>query len=163
MLSLVLAVVVLLAAGPARAGGDRPPGEVRPRVEYPAEAVRPRVEYHVRHTADLASHFESVLQADCPRFPSSKEWDAYVDSEVDRMVLLMAHLEQAWEEAKTTGDDDVRRAAKAPRHRINEARALVDKISKCAQMNGTELPVGAIWQRIQREVPRRQAEIALPR
>jgi hypothetical protein len=152
MLSLVLVVLALLAAGPARAAGDRPPEEVRPRVEY-----------HVRHTADLASHFESILQADCPRFPSSRQWNAYVDSEVDRMVLLMAHLEQAWEEAKTTGDDDVRRAAKAPRHRINEARALVDKISKCAQMNGTELPVAAIWQRIQREVPRRQAEIALPR
>jgi hypothetical protein len=103
------------------------------------------------------------MHGNCPRSGSLPAWNAYVDAEVDRMILLMAHVEQAWEEAKATGDDDVRRAGKAPRLRLAEARALVDKLSECAEANGSELPVASIWVRVQREVPRRQAEIALPR
>ena len=152
MVTLALALLVLLfLGGPARAAGDRPPAEVRPRVEH-----------HVRQASALADHFDSVMHAGCPRFGSPQKWNAYVDSEVDRVILLMAHVEQAWEEAKTTGDDDVRRAGKAPRGRLAEARGLMEKLSACAEANGSSLPVASIWQRIQSEVPRRQAEIALP-
>src|SRR5262249_32068730 len=79
-----------------------------------AEEARTRVEYHLREVNQLAAHFEGVLKTDCPRFDSSAEWKTYLDSEVERVVTLMAHLEQAWIEAKATGDDDVRREAKAP-------------------------------------------------
>jgi tetratricopeptide (TPR) repeat protein len=74
----------------------------------------------------------------------------------------LAHLEQAWVEAKATGDDDVRRDAKAPRKRVDQARALLDKLQGCASGNGAPISQQALWRRIEREIPQRQAEIALP-
>jgi hypothetical protein len=126
------------------------------------EEVRPRVEHHIKQVEDLAHHFESVMTSACPRFANAAEWDRYLDAEVERVVLLVAHVEQAWVEAKTTGDDDVRREAKAPRKRLEEARALLGKLSNCAADNGSSLNQMGLWRRIEREVPRRQAEIALP-
>jgi len=130
--------------------------------EAPAD-VRARVDYHVRQANELAEHFDDVIKNDCPHFGSSREWQAYLDDEVSRMVLMAAHVEQAWVEAKTTGDDDVRQAAKAPRKRLSAARPLLSKLQTCAEDNGATLSVASVWQRIDREVPRRQAEIALPR
>ena len=128
----------------------------------PAEEARARMEHHLREVNQLADHFESVLSGDCPRFESAGEWRVYLDGEIDRVVLLMAHLEQAWIEAKHTGDDDVRRDAKAPRRRVDQARALIDKLSGCAESNGAPLSQMAVWRRIERAVPQRQAQIALP-
>ena len=118
-----------------------------------AEEARTRVEYHLREVNQLATHFEGVLKTDCPRFDSSSEWTTYLDGEVERVVTLMAHLEQAWVEAKAT---------KAPRRRVDQARALLDKLQGCAEGNGSQISQGSLWRRIEREVPRRQAEIALP-
>ena len=126
------------------------------------EEARSRMEYHLREFNQLSEHFESLMQKDCPQFSSPGEWTAYLDTEVERVVTLVAHLEQAWIEAKSTGDDEVRRAAKAPRKRVDQARALLDKLQGCAQSNGAEISQGALWRRIEREVPRRQVEIALP-
>src|SRR5213593_1860837 len=125
--------------------------------------VRARVDYHVRQATELADHFDGVIRSDCPRFGNSGEWQAYVDDEISRMVLMAAHVEQAWVEAKTTGDDEVRQAAKAPRKRLGEARPLLNKLQTCAENNGATLSTASVWQRIDREIPRRQAEIALPR
>jgi hypothetical protein len=130
--------------------------------EAPAD-VRARVDYHVRQATELAEHFDDVIKSDCPRFGNSGEWQAYVDDEISRMVLMAAHVEQAWVEAKTTGDDEVRQAAKVPRKRLSGARPLLSKLQSCAEDNGATLSVASVWQRIDREVPRRQAEIALPR
>jgi hypothetical protein len=128
----------------------------------PPEVARARMEHHLAHVDRLAEHFEGVLGRECRRFESSGQWRAYLDDEIERAVLLLAHLEEAWVEAKHTGDDDVRRAAKAPRRRVDRALALVDKLSGCAEGNGVELSPGALWRRIEREVPRRQPEVALP-
>lgn len=150
-----LATVLLLgtlAAAPALA---REPRRV-------PEVARVRVEHHLREVSDLADHFESVMSGACPQFASPGEWRIYLDGEIDRVVLLMAHLEQAWIEAKHTDDDDVRRTAKAPRRRVEQARALLDKLSACADTNGAPLSQQAVWSRIESEVPQRQAEIALP-
>ena len=149
--SLLTALLMLALAGSAAAFGVKS-----------AEEVRPRVDHHLRHAATLAQHFQSVLNTECPRFASAAEWDRYLDGEVERVVLLMAHVEQAWVEAKTTGDDDVRRVAKAPRKRLEQARSLLGKFSGCADANGSSLNQLGLWRRIEREVPRRQAEIALP-
>lgn len=149
--SLLAALLTLAFAAPAAAAGVKSPEEVRPRVDH-----------HLRHVEDLAQHFESVLTTACPRFASPAEWQRYLDDEVQRVVLLMAHVEQAWLEAKTTGDDEVRRVAKAPRRRVEQARALLDKLSGCAGNNGASLNQISLWRRIEREVPQRQAEIALP-
>src|SRR5437016_4445063 len=100
--------------------------------------VRARVDYHVRHATELAEHFDDVIKRDCPRFSTSSEWQA-------------------------SGDDEVRQAAKAPRKRLSEARPLLSKLQTCAENNGATLSVASVWHRIDREVPRRQAEIALPR
>jgi hypothetical protein len=128
----------------------------------PAAEVMPRVEYHLRHIDDLAQHFEGVLRSPCQQFSTSQEWKTYFDGEVERVVLLWAHVEQAWVEAKQTGDDDVRRAAKAPRRRLEEARTLLDKLQKCASDNGASFSQMSVWKRIEREVPERQAEITQP-
>jgi hypothetical protein len=115
--------------------------------ERPADAAWPRVAHHLDEASRLASHFEGT----------------YLAGELQRVVLLVAHVEQAWVEAKTTDDDDVRRAAKAPRRRVQEARGLVDKLAGCAEANGTHLPVGALWRWVEQEVPRARGEITLPR
>ncbi len=149
-----LAAVLLLGTLIGPALGREP--------DRPVEQVRARMEHHLREVQQLADHFERVLARDCPSFATSEEWRAHLDGEIDRVVLLMAHLEQAWIEAKHTGDDEVRRAAKAPRKRVEQARALLDKLSACAADHGAPLSAGAVRRRIEREVPQRQAQIALP-
>src|SRR5262249_29168424 len=86
----------------------------------PAAEVLARVQYHVGEIDRLTQHFESIMTSPCPHFASSAEWDSYFDGEVDQVVTLVAHVEQAWREALQTGDDDVRRAAKAPGKRLKE-------------------------------------------
>jgi hypothetical protein len=153
MAALVVSVAILVLAvvSPAAAMDRRPSSEARARVEY-----------HVRAVNDIERHFREVLDAQCPRFPSTGEWEQYFDSEVDRVVLLVAHVEQAWAEAKMTGDDDVRRYAKEPRKRLDEARVLLDKLHTCAADNGSSFNDMTVWRRIEQDVRRRQAEIALP-
>jgi hypothetical protein len=152
-MSRLAAVVVALVALAAPAAA---------RDERPADEARARVEHHLQEIAPIIQHFRGVLERDCPRFATREEWNAYLDDEVERVVLLRAHLEQAWYEATRTGDDDVRRTAKAPRKRVEEARALLGKLRSCANGNGAALNELAVWQRIEREVPQRQQEIALP-
>jgi hypothetical protein len=149
--SLLATLLAVMVAVPALAAGVKSPEEVRPRVDY-----------HLRQIDDLSQHFETVMTSACPRFATPAEWKSYLDDEVERVVLLMAHVEQAWTEAKTTGDDDVRRVAKAPRKRLEQARTLLDKLSGCADENGASLNQLSLWRRIEREVPQRQADIALP-
>lgn len=128
----------------------------------PQEA-RARVEHHLRELAPIVQHFETVLAGECPRFSKRDEWRAWIDDEIERVVLLVAHLEQAWVEAKQAPDDETRRVAKAPRKNLDRARALVDKLQACAGENGTSFAPQAVWRRVEREVPQRQMEIALPR
>jgi hypothetical protein len=151
MRTLIPVLLGLAVTAPAWAAGTRSP-----------EAVRPRVDHHLRRVEDLTRHFETVLSTACPRFATLGDWDRYLDAEVQRLILLMAHVEQAWIEAKTTGDDGVRRVAKEPRKRLERARVLLDKLSTCADDNGSPLNHLALWRRIERDVPQRQAEIALP-
>jgi hypothetical protein len=128
----------------------------------PPEAARGRVEHHLRHVERLSGHFERLLNGGCPRFPSPAAWHAYVDTELEQVVLLAAHVEQAWAEAKRTGDDDVRRTAKAPRRQRDQARQLVDKLAACAEVNGAAFSPLALWRRVERDLPQRRMEIALP-
>src|SRR6059058_5056249 len=143
----LLLVLALVRLGIASAAGDRP-----------ADEARPRVAHHLRAAGEIAREFEDVLVGECPRFASAGEWDAYLDAKVDRVVTFVAHLDQAWAEAKRTGDKDVRRMAKTPRVNVDRARLLA-----CADGNGTSFVPGAVWGRIEREAERRQSEIALPR
>jgi hypothetical protein len=127
-----------------------------------AEEARSRVEHHLQQADQIAQHFAGVLKQDCQRFDRPDEWRTYIDGELDRAVLLMAHLEQAWVEAKHTPDKDVRRAAKAPRAQVARAQRLVTKLQACAGDNGATFDPAAAWRRVERDAPRRQAEIALP-
>ena len=124
--------------------------------------VRARVDHHLRHVADLVGHFDTLVGSECPRFENPEAWSLYVDGEADRLVLLVAHLEQAWIEAKRSPDDELRRAAKAPRRQKEHARQLADKLSACASLNRASFSPLLVWQRVEREVPRRRLEIALP-
>jgi len=127
-----------------------------------AAEARSRVEHHLHEVDLLSQHFADVLNEDCQRFARPDEWRTYLDGELDRMVLLMAHLEQAWVEAKHTSDKDVRREAKAPRTHVDRAQRLVTKLQTCAGDNGASFDTVAAWRRVERDAPRRQAEIALP-
>ncbi len=151
MRALIVVALALAISAPGAVAADRTP-----------EAARVRVDHHLREVRQIASHFEDVLAHDCRRFSSPAEWNAYFDGEIERVVLLMAHVEQAWTEAKQTGDDDVRRYAKTPRKQVDRARTLLDKLQGCASDNGAEFSPMALWRRIDREVPQRQLEIALP-
>ena len=128
----------------------------------PAAEVLPRVQYHLQEIDTLTQHFDTVVRSPCPHFASTDDWNSYFDGEVDRVVLLWAHVEQAWVEAKQTGDDDVRRAAKAPRKRLGDARSLLDKLQHCADDNGASFSQMGVWRKIEREVPQRQTEIIQP-
>jgi hypothetical protein len=149
---VAVAALVLIASPGAWAAGDRP-----------ADEIRPRVEHHLAEAEQIARQLEAVMAEGCPTLASREAWDAYLDGHVDRVVTLVAHLEQAWVEAKQTGDKDVRREAKAPRRRVDRAQQLVQKLQACANGHGASLSPGAVWERIEREVPQRQHEIALPR
>ena len=127
-----------------------------------ADEARPRVEHHLIEAEQIVRHFEGVIAEDCPRFDTAAERRAYIDGEVHRVVLLVAHLEEAWSEAKRTSDKDVRRAAKAPRAQVGQAQSLVTKLQTCVGGDGVSLEPRAVWRRVEREVPRRRAEIALP-
>ncbi len=149
---IALALALLFAgAAPARAAGDKP-----------ADEVRPRVEHHLYLAEQIAQHFEGVIAHACPHFATRAEWQTYFDDTVERVVSLVAHLEQAWVEAKQTGDKDVRREAKAPRRRVDRAQALVAKLQTCANGGGAGFTASQVWERIEREVPQRQSELALP-
>ena len=150
---IALSLTLLLACTlPARAAGDKA-----------ADAVRPRVEHHLSRAEQITQHFETIIAEACPHFATRAEWQTYFDGTVDRVVSLVAHLEQAWVEAKQTGDKDVRREAKAPRRRVDRAEALLAKLQTCANGEGAGFTAGAVWRQIEREVPRRQSEIALPK
>lgn len=150
--ALAAAVLAVLGIPAAFAAGTKPAAEVMPRVQY-----------HLGEIDRLTQHFETVMTSPCPQFASSAEWDSYFDGEVDRVVTLVAHVEQAWREALQTGDDDVRRAAKAPGKRLKEARTLLDKLQQCAGDNNASFSPMGVWKKIEREVPQRQAEIIQPR
>ena len=47
--------------------------------------------------------------------------------------------------------------------RLDEAPQLIDKLTACAQDNGATFSPGPVFRRIERDLPTRQAEIALPR
>lgn len=128
-----------------------------------AADIQPRVDHHIRELGLLVQHFEAFVTAECPRFGAVAEWNAYAEGEIDRMLLLVAHAEQAWVEAKRTGDDDVRRSAKGSRRRLDEAPRILNKLAACAQDNGTTISPASVIRRIEGELPRRQSEIALPR
>jgi hypothetical protein len=150
-LMALVAVSMLVAAAPAQANTEA------------AADIQPRVDHHLREVGALVQHFETFVAADCPRFATVEEWNAHAEREIERMLLLAAHVEQAWVEAKRTGDDDVRRSAKAPRRRLEDAVQIMDKLSTCAQDHGAAFAPGPVFRRIERDLPRRQAEIALPR
>jgi len=166
--AIVLALLALLTVAPL-AALDRTPDDPAPSERSPLrEPGVPRdpgarVQHHLREIAPMVEHFESVLADECPRFSSRAAWRAWIDDELDRVVLLVAHVEQAWVEAKRTSDDDVRRLAKAPRKNLDRARALVEKLQDCADENGARFAPMAMWRRVEREVPQRQSDIALPR
>lgn len=150
-LMLLVATLAVGVAVPAQANREA------------AADIQPRVDHHIREVGVLVQHFETFVAGACQLFATFDEWNTYAESEIDRMLLLVAHVEQAWVEAKRTGDDDVRRSAKAPRRRMDDAPQILTKLAACAEDNGTTISPVSVYRRIERDLPRRQSEIALPR
>jgi hypothetical protein len=130
--------------------------------ERSASEARERVTHHLQAVEAVAARLGVVLAEPCPRFQSRPEWEQYQDAQVEDVVLLLAHLKQAWAEAKTVQDEELRREARAPRSRAEEARRLVAKLQNCAAQNDAALDLRGLMNRIEQEVPRRRAEIRLP-
>ena len=124
--------------------------------------ARVRVDHHLHEVENVAGRLGVVLAAPCPTFATAEEWTKFQEARVNDVVLLLAHVEQAWIEAKSVKDDDLRREAKAPRRQVEQGRRLVAKLQTCAEENHASFNPLGVWMRIEREVPRRQAEIALP-
>ncbi len=97
-----------------------------------AEEARPRIEHHLQQVDLLSQHFAGLLRQNCQRFDRPDEWRTFLDGELDRATL------------------------------VDRAQRLVTKLQACAGDNGTSFDAAAAWQRVERDVPRRQAEIALP-
>jgi hypothetical protein len=150
---VVLLAAALLALAPAAARANR----------EAAGDIQPRVDHHIKEVNAQIEHFQAFVAAECPHFGTVQEWNTYADGEIDRMLLMVAHAEQAWIEAKRTGDDTVRQSAKVPRRRLDEAPQILEKLAACAQGHGVTLSPGSVYRRLERELPRRQSEIALPR
>ena len=87
----------------------------------------------------------------------------YAAGGIDKVGELVAAYRQAWREARRTEDEELQRAARAPREQVHRAKALVDKLRHCAGESGDALAPLELWRRLERDVPRRQAEIQLPR
>src|SRR5436309_5720638 len=116
-----------------------------------ADEARPRVEHHLIAADQIVRHFESVIAEDCPKLDSDAERRAYIDGELERVVLLVAHLDEAWSEAKRTSDKDVRRTAKAPRAQVGQAQNLVTKPQTCTGEGGASREPRAVWRRVEQE------------
>jgi hypothetical protein len=145
------ALVILSGGGAAAASATRSLAEARERVSY-----------HVRQVETIAEHLGRTMSAPCPRLGTPAEWTQFQDAQFDEVVLLLAHLQQAWVEAKAGGDDEVRREAKAPRRRKDEGLRFVEKLRACAVENGAAFDPLVLWTRVEEEVRRRRSEIALP-
>ena len=74
----ILAAVLLLGALTGPALGREPQRSV--------EEARARSEHHLREVNRLADHFEQVLDRECPRFATPREWRTYLDGEMDMVV-----------------------------------------------------------------------------
>ncbi len=144
--------VVLIAVSTASTGA----------AERSVSEARERVNHHLREVEAVAARLGVVLAEPCPRFQSRAEWEQYEDARVEDVVLLLAHLKQASAEAKTVQDEELRREARAPRSRADEARRLVAKLQGCAAANDAALDLVGLMHRIEQEIPRRRAEIRLP-
>jgi hypothetical protein len=151
MLARGLSVVLIVAATATADAAERSVSEARERVTH-----------HLREVEAVAARLGVILAEPCPRFQSRAEWEQYEAARVEDVVLLLAHLKQALAEAKTVQDEELRREARAPRSRTEEARRLVAKLQGCAVMNDASLDLVGLMHRIEQEVPRRRAEIRLP-
>jgi len=56
------------------------------RDERSPEDARVRMEHHLKEVNRLAQHFDGVLTGECPKFPSRRDWTAYLDGEIDQVV-----------------------------------------------------------------------------
>jgi hypothetical protein len=158
--------------GEPASGAAPPPDSPGPTATIPAPdaapppvrlSARDRVEFHLERIRNLAAHFQRRLVEPCPRFPTPAEWDAFLDAEVGQAVLLAAHIKEAGTIARRSREEDLIRAVDVPQARGQEARGLAEKVEACARDNGATVDLMKIARRVQRELPRRRAEIRLPR
>ena len=80
---------------------------------------------------------------------------------VDHGVTFTAHLNEAWSEAKT-GGDQLRGRVKAARREwlVGNPTRLVGKLTRCAWRNGSPLDPWRLWREVSAQVPDRRREVA---
>lgn len=150
-LSLALAAGLVLAA----------PGPAATDASALAQA-QARIDFHLTEAEALREALAPVLTGPCPRFPTPAAWDVFLARLVDRGVTFVAHLDEAWREAKT-GGDDLRRRVKAARRELlagGDPRRLVGKLTRCAWRNGSPLDPWSLWREVSAQVADRRREVA---
>lgn len=150
-----LAPLILVAGAALALPG---PGGADPSSTPQAEV---RVAFHLAEAEALHEALAPVVTGPCPRFPTPAAWDAYLETLRDQGVTFAAHLDEAWREAKS-GGDDLRRRVKAARREwlVGNPTRLVGKLTRCAWRNGSPLDPWRLWREVSAQVPDRRREVA---
>lgn len=162
-LSLVAGLALALPSAAAE-GPAAPEGSAARRAEA-------RLAFHLARAEALREALAPDVYGPCRRFESPAAWNRYLAGLVDQGITFVAHLEEAWREAKRADDPALRARVKAARRRmlVGDPVRLVRKLVSCAARNGSPLDLWTLWTRAAAEEPRRrgevarQADLALPR
>lgn len=121
-----------------------------------------RLGFHLARAAALREALAPVVYGPCPRFSTRAAWDAYLAGLVEEGVTFAAHLDEAWREAKASGDEQLRTRVKTARREmlVGNPVQLVGKLTSCAWRNGSSVDAWGLWRRASEEVRVRRQEVA---
>jgi hypothetical protein len=149
-----LALVLLATTfAPSRSRAADPPR---------ADRAGARVAFHLARAAALRDALAPDVYGPCRTFPSPAAWERYLDGLLEEGVTFAAHLDEAWRNAKRSGDPDLGERVKAAKRRmlVGDPVRLVAKLKTCAWRNGAPLDLMGLWRRAVAEVPGRRQDVA---
>ncbi|MGH7268347.1 MAG: hypothetical protein ACREMB_26305 [Candidatus Rokuibacteriota bacterium] len=128
----------------------------------PAAGAEARLRFHLARAATLRETLAPFVYGPCPEFPSRTAWESHLAGRVAQGVTFAAHLDEAWREAKASGDRELQARVKAVKRGmlVGNPVQLVGKLTSCAWKNGASLDPWGLWKRATEEVRRRRVELA---
>ncbi len=127
-----------------------------------ARQAEERVAFHLARAEALHDALAPLVYGPCQHFPTRAAWENYLATHVDQGVTFSAHLDEAWLEAKTVHDPELKARVKAARRRmlVGNPIQLIGKLVSCAWQNDSPLDAWGLWRRASREATRRRQEVA---
>ncbi len=128
----------------------------------PASQAEERVAFHLARAEAIHDVLAPLVNGPCQRFPTRTAWDSYLATHVDQGVTFSAHLDEAWLDAKTAGDPELKAQVKSARRRmlVGNPVQLIGKLLNCAWQNGAPLDAWGLWRRASAQATRRRQEVA---